>query len=363
MEPSNDHIELTGLARVRARLEERYPRWRQGVGAGLAAILVVAIGAVLLRDSEPTEPKDRARWMLRRLDSATREAIPASVAAAEAALQTAAQAEAQGDPGTADAQYREAARILEQARDTTENAQSRRALQLPSGVRVRSVSVRADVARGWRNVKQFDKKIDIPAGTELRLHLERDATIEDLKQLAALPPGTIQSLVLEGCTLDSAAMTYVAGIAGIADLALQGNPVTDEGVAALTGLFTLRYLNLNGTKITDASAPVLASMQSLRSLAVKDTEMTRASLPHLVKLTSLEVFLPPDGLQDADLELLRPLDKLHFLTLVGAEITDNGIAPLLELKNLNTLCLLKTSITDQGFRRIETTLPACDLTY
>jgi hypothetical protein len=65
-----------------------------------------------------------------------------------------------------------------------------------------------------------------------------------------------------------------------------------------------------------------------------------------------DVDLDSEKVTDADLQLLRGMDRLRSLALGRAKITDAGIDTIAELQQLEFLYFLGTPVTDGGLRKI-----------
>jgi hypothetical protein len=114
--------------------------------------------------------------------------------------------------------------------------------------------------------------------------------------------------------------------------------VTDTEIASLQGLNRLRSVQLNHTSVGDAGLVYLRGLSQLRDLYLSDTEIT-----------------------DTGLENLRGLTQLDSLWLDGTRVTDAGLVHLQGLSQLQWLYLSDTKVTDQGVKKLQQTLPNCEI--
>jgi len=90
---------------------------------------------------------------------------------------------------------------------------------------------------------------------------------------------------------------------------------------------------------------------------------TKAELEKLKSFKELRVlYCGYCAFTDADLEALGDLTNLQVLTLTwGAQITDKGLEHLKGLTNLRQLYLDTTEVTDVGVKKLQRSLPNCEI--
>ena len=129
-------------------------------------------------------------------------------------------------------------------------------------------------------------------------------------------------------------------------LSLRGTPINDATAAALAPLGpTLRHLDLSATEIGDAGLAVLARFPHLESLHLASTAVSSAGLaglPRALKKLVLDnTYFEGPG--------LPPLPALVELDLLGAPVSDPGLAALAEAApNLRRLHLAETDVSSAG---------------
>jgi len=127
--------------------------------------------------------------------------------------------------------------------------------------------------------------------------------------------------------------------------------VDDEALKThLSRLTSLGSLSLDNTSVTDAGLAHLASLTKLRSLDLGSLKgVTGAGFEHLAKLPALEQLnLQSSGVSVDDLKKLPGmLPKLKGLKLGWLKV-DGAVRDLAALKNLQSLDLFHTDLTDVG---------------
>lgn len=181
---------------------------------------------------------------------------------------------------------------------------------------------------------------------------------EDVKELGGAPNvsvtrrgylGTIgQTEILSGSfrnpEFDDAALARLAERHGdrILNLDLQNTGVTDAGLESLSKFTALRHLSI-------CSYP----RRIRRGDPVPPSKITDEGLAHLKELTQLQS-LRLDGLPitDAGLAAINDLPNLHALYLSRTEVRGHGLAKLKSLPRLTILVADQTGMTDDGLRAL-----------
>lgn len=185
----------------------------------------------------------------------------------------------------------------------------------------------------------------------------------DLAALATI--ATLSRLDLSETRITDHGLRQLKGAPAIRDLNLRyAELISDEGISSLKGWKHLVRLNLEGTKITDSALQHLSAITSLETLNIGSVLVTDAGLPALTSLTNLkELTLGGDKLTDAGLQSLRQLPGLTVLDLGGVQREDSGIwsvsftQPGLDaiatLKDLRRLRLNETLVSARGLEKIK----------
>jgi hypothetical protein len=94
------------------------------------------------------------------------------------------------------------------------------------------------------------------------------------------------------------------------------------------------------------------------------SDVTDISVKRLGKLSNLQKLqLQKTPITSKSISYLNDLPLLASLNLYGTEIDDNAIDDLSKMKGLAKLYIYQTRITEDGFSRLESALPMCDIQY
>jgi internalin A len=185
-----------------------------------------------------------------------------------------------------------------------------------------------------------------------------DAGIGHLKGLTKL-----QVLDLRYTQLGDAGMQHLKALR-LRELALAGTEVTDAGLKCLELWPDLEVLDLRCPKISDAGTAHIQELTKLRTLSL-GSEASDATLAYLEGLTNLEelyLYHPhvnrpgipmadyPE-ITDAGLKHLSRLHRLRILDMEHVAVTGTGFDDL-RGTNLQRLVLSKTLINDEGLRHL-----------
>ena len=146
-----------------------------------------------------------------------------------------------------------------------------------------------------------------------------------------------------------------------------GGPVSDNVddnlLVHLRSLPRVKHILLDGCeKVTDRGLAHFASLSNLEELHLAETSVTGDGFDALCNLDRLKVLML-DGapVTDDNLAKLPPLENLEELWLAETAITDESIPHLKRLAGLKVLDLSLTEITPEGFERVQTALPDCEI--
>ncbi len=148
----------------------------------------------------------------------------------------------------------------------------------------------------------------------------------------------------------------------------------------LTWLHRVEELDLTSVpQITDDDLVVLDRLPSLRGLFLDRTKqripnpasssfLTDQTLARIAKLKNLEhLTIGGQAITDAGLAQLKGLSQLTDIELPQTEITDAGLEHLKALPRLKSLDLSGTKVTPQAIKKLEAARPdlkiICDATY
>ena len=161
-----------------------------------------------------------------------------------------------------------------------------------------------------------------------------------------------------------AALGALEGLATLRQLEIEDASVTDEGIRSLQTLRELEELLLSGLDapmvLTDRGLAHVSEIKTLRVLTISSPAITDEGLAALAALPELEHLhiAGCDQLTDEGLVHLSALPKLEVLGVGGCkQITDRGIVHLKKLTGLRQLWLWGPGITKAGADELRRALP------
>lgn len=177
----------------------------------------------------------------------------------------------------------------------------------------------------------------------------KEYTAESLSKLYML------RLALKKEVDDEALKTHISKLTSLGSLSLDGTSVTNDGLQHLSSLPKLRSLDLGSLKgVTGAGFERLAKLPALEELnlqssgvSVDDLKKLPAALPKLKKLKL--GWLKVDGAMTE----LAGLKNLQSLDLFKTDLSDEGAKALASMSGLQKLYLWHTGITDTGLANVK----------
>jgi internalin A len=187
-----------------------------------------------------------------------------------------------------------------------------------------------------------------------KLRFPSQSTMDDagLAQLSGLTE--LEDLDLRCSGLTGAGIVHLAGMRKLRMLKLGSIPLRDEHLAPLSGLTKLWELSLTGDQLSDLGISHLAPLTDLKQLLIYDGN------PRIVKGGQPKTKSNPEGLAEVagepmvitsrGLQALLGMTELRLLQLTSSRIED--LSPIRNLKALSQLHLPNSSITDEGLAPI-----------
>jgi len=192
-----------------------------------------------------------------------------------------------------------------------------------------------------------------------------DAQVEfnddDLALLATFPAGSVQYLMVGGTQVTLDGLAQLRDIGGLRKLSFAEGQYDDTLIAHLEPLAGIEHLNLMSVALTDAGLSRLARLPALRELVLDSpAELTHRAYHQLAQMPQLEMLLLR-GLDanDVAVDQIARLPQLRHLWIGGHAVTDGAVPRLAEMQSLESLVLLQTSVTPDGRRMLERSLPDC----
>lgn len=137
----------------------------------------------------------------------------------------------------------------------------------------------------------------------------------------------------------------------------------DAGMEAIGRLKQLEKLDLDMANVTDVGMKHLAGCEALTELDVTRNKLTAAGFQALEenrKLTKITVGVYAG---DAEVKAIARLKQLEELELRHTDVTDRGLEVLKDLNNLRSLVLIGGKVTEAGVEACQRLLPNCKVEY
>jgi Leucine-rich repeat (LRR) protein len=134
--------------------------------------------------------------------------------------------------------------------------------------------------------------------------------------------------------------------------------MNETGVSVLDSVKyipTLESLELNKTLINGPSLVPITKLSNLKALRVQDDRLSDDAIESIIKLPKLEYLSLSHnpGITDDGVAKLMDLKELRSLRLASLRISDEGLQNIDRLKHLRTLDLSGTNITDKTLDKIK----------
>ena len=221
--------------------------------------------------------------------------------------------------------------------------------------------------RGLRALKSA------PAIEELNLYFAEQITDEGASAVRNFK--RLKALNLRGTKITDNTLELLEGVPTLESLDIGWAQITDTGLEHLTALTNLRRLTMGGNKLTDAALGFLRQMAQLEYLDIGGQQRTDSGLWSLTltdagmqavgTVTELrELRLEGRNVTARGLQSLKPLARLERLNLQGCKrLRDDTAAVLSSMKQLKSLDLKDSGMTEAGAARIRVALPGCDVRF
>ena len=135
-------------------------------------------------------------------------------------------------------------------------------------------------------------------------------------------------------------------------------------ITGLSSLKALESLSIADDQFDDAAMADLDGMAHLHYLDLGNSKVTAAGLRHLQKATELYWLCAwRTQIDDAALPIIGNMKRLCLLELPETQVTDAGLESLKSLKELDRLDLYGTRVTAEGVRKLQQSLPNCEIDW
>lgn len=166
----------------------------------------------------------------------------------------------------------------------------------------------------------------------------------------------VRTFNLNFTRVTGAGVKYLADLKNLTNLYLDSSQVTGEGLKHAAELKNLIVLKLGSADVTGESLKPLAGLKNLTHLELPITDGTLRALHEAELLHRLRQAAGAGG--------KRPTraDEVVSLDLSGARLKGEGLKYVARLKNLATLNLSDTDVTDDAIAELRKALPDCKIT-
>lgn len=194
--------------------------------------------------------------------------------------------------------------------------------------------------RAAEQVAEFGSVIydDMRPSTKRRARVVRDPFWDHWRRRVGL--ARVHTVELRDTNVDDGTVESLAAITSLRRLIFYRCPVTDAHAARIAHLKRLEDLWLTSSNITDDGLRHIASLRNLRFLCVSDTRVTGDGLRWIVDLPNLR--------------------RLHVF---GTAVDDGDVPQLSRLREVETLDLRQTRVTQSGVDRLRRALPNTRIDY
>lgn len=227
-----------------------------------------------------------------------------------------------------------------------------------------------------------DLFLDAAVQVEFRRRLpNRDVPIRMLQRLPKL-----HTLILSGSAVTDADLGHLGWVPLLERIYLQETRVTDDGLAQLRNCPSLADLNASGTSVTGSCLPELANcsvlstllldfcpikdsesagfagLHSVRHLSLYGTPISDQSLLSISHMENLEILnVGRTEIHGAGIDCLAACASLREFEADDSEISDDAVSNLACLRQVSTMTLIGTNMSQRGLERLRRALPRCNI--
>jgi hypothetical protein len=186
---------------------------------------------------------------------------------------------------------------------------------------------------------------------QLELLYIANAPITDEGLLHLAGHKSLTTIHLNNTAINGSGFRHLA-VPNLVEIGLNGTRVNDAALSHLRKAKNLQRLQLAGTEITDEGLKYLRGLSKLEGLVISRTRITGSGLKYLSGLRELrEIYMagcPVKGESLLSLNRLKPSAGSFLIDLNDTPLGDQDIAYLIQLKNLWSVSLNRTKVTDAG---------------
>jgi serine/threonine protein kinase/Leucine-rich repeat (LRR) protein len=194
-----------------------------------------------------------------------------------------------------------------------------------------------------------------------RLHIATPISAASLEQIKRLKK--LRLLHIAGATDEG--LVHVGELTNMGELRLYDAKLTDDGMKPLANLAKLQSLDIEKAPLHGSGLEHLQRLKNLTSLGLDGTQVTDDGLEKIRPMTWLRglVLNRCSRITNDGLAHLTALTDLQDLQLTGTNVTDAGLKHLKGLTNLTVLYLGGTKVTAEGVAALSKALPKCKIAW
>lgn len=192
------------------------------------------------------------------------------------------------------------------------------------------------------------------------------SNVDSLEHVAAFP--RLKTLLLKDGQATDAGLARLRGMEHLERIYMwDASAVTDAGAAHLAAVPNLAYIHLSNSQITDEAIHSWQALPKLYGLSLQGNRFSDKALEYAAKIPTLRELFVGNGdgsggttITDDGLAHLEGLANLERLDLQRSRVTDAGLVHLSKLERLHTLWLSGTQVTSEGLANLSSELPKLD---
>jgi internalin A len=212
-------------------------------------------------------------------------------------------------------------------------------------------------------VDYFGHAVDVALTSNGRKGEEHWIPIKQLALTRVAALDQLENIALSGSFVRDEDLACLGTLSKLEGLSLENTSVSDVGLSHLARLAALQRLELGANKVTDDGLKHLAGLTKLRFLSLADNRITGVGLEHLTELPELRhLVLAHNPIDDAGLAHLTGLTRLTNLDLSATQVTDAGLAHISVISSIKSVDLKWTAVTKTGLKDLNSARPGlrCD---
>lgn len=142
------------------------------------------------------------------------------------------------------------------------------------------------------------------------------------------------------------ALRYLPSLPGLEWLEIGGGKATAAGLANLKGCTALKRLYVHDIGLNGDALPWLASLGKLEALSLQRTGIDGKVLKNIKSPELVVLNLSGDKISDDDMAQIASMQQLEVLAVADTQVEGPGIAKLEGMKRLNELNIMNCRIQD-----------------